>query len=61
MTLDPRLLALLVCPVTRGPLCWLPERGLLVSERAGLAFRVEDGVPILLPEEARAWPEDPRP
>jgi len=54
--LDPRLLALLVCPVTRGPLIWRPEDRLLVSEAAGLAFRVEAGVPIMLPEEALAWP-----
>ncbi len=56
-TLDPRLLALLVCPLTRAPLTWLPDRQLLVSKAAGLAYRVVDGVPIMLPDEALAWPE----
>ena len=56
-TLDPALLELLVCPVTRGPLRWLPERQLLVSEQAGLAYRVVNAVPVMLPEEALPWPE----
>lgn len=55
--LDPRLLALLVCPLTRGPLTWLPERQLLVSTGAGLAYRVVDGVPVMLPDQALPWPE----
>lgn len=59
--LDPRLLALLVCPVTRGPLTWLPEQGLLVSASAGLAYPVRDGVPVMLPEEALAWPPNAEP
>ncbi len=54
--LDPRLLGVLVCPVTRGRLKWRPEDKLLVSEAAGLAFRVVDGVPVMLPDEALAWP-----
>lgn len=53
---DPRLLALLVCPVTRGPLRWVPEQALLVSEAAGLAFPVVDGIPHLLAEAASPWP-----
>lgn len=48
------LLALLVCPVTRTPLRWDPERRELVSEAAGLAFPVRDGMPVMLVEEARA-------
>lgn len=47
------LLALLVCPVTRTPLRWDAEREELVSDAAGLAFPVRDGVPVLLVEEAR--------
>lgn len=47
------LLALLVCPVTRSPLQWDPERRELVSYAAGLAFPVRDGVPVMLVEEAR--------
>lgn len=52
--IDPWLLARLVCPVTRGPLRWDAERGELVSEAAGLAYPVRDGVPVLLAREARA-------
>ncbi|HEX8620469.1 MAG TPA: Trm112 family protein [Allosphingosinicella sp.] len=47
------LLALLVCPVTRTPLQWDRERQELVSEAAGLAYPIRDGVPVLLVEEAR--------
>lgn len=50
---DPRLLAILVCPVTRGPLIYDRDRAELVSERAGLAYPVRDGVPVMLPDEAR--------
>ena len=53
MTLDPDLLAILVCPLTRTPLRWDPDRSELVSEAAGLAFPVRNGVPIMLVEEAR--------
>lgn len=51
--LDPRLLAILVCPVTKGPLEWDPDAGELISHRAGLAYPVLDGIPIMLPDEAR--------
>ncbi len=47
------LLAILVCPVTRTPLKWDEARQELVSEAAGLAFPVRDGVPVMLVEEAR--------
>ena len=47
------LLARLVCPVTRSPLRWDAERRELVSDAAGLAYPVRDGVPVLLVEEAR--------
>ncbi len=57
--LDPMLLGLLVCPLTRGPLRWDRARQLLVSERAGLAFPVRDGVPVMLVEEALPWPPQP--
>lgn len=50
---DPRLLEILVCPVTKGPLRYDRERNELVSERAGLAYPIRDGIPIMLPEEAR--------
>ena len=50
---DPKLLAILVCPVTHGPLELDAEAGELVSRSAGLAYPIRDGVPIMLPEEAR--------
>ncbi|HUO23043.1 MAG TPA: Trm112 family protein [Caulobacteraceae bacterium] len=51
---DPRLLEVLVCPVTRGPLIYDRDRGELISKTARLAYPVRDGVPVMLPEEARA-------
>lgn len=51
---DPRLLEVLVCPVSRGPLTYDRARGELVSKTARLAYPVRDGVPVMLPEEARA-------
>jgi uncharacterized protein len=51
--LDPRLLEILVCPVTKGPLQYDREAAELISERAGLAYPIRDGIPIMLPEEAR--------
>ena len=50
---DPRLLEILVCPVTRGPLEYDREKAELVSRSAKLAYPIRDGVPIMLPEEAR--------
>ena len=51
--IDRRLLEILVCPVTKGPLEWDASTGELISRRAGLAYPVLDGIPIMLPEEAR--------
>jgi uncharacterized protein YbaR (Trm112 family) len=51
---DPRLLEALVCPVSRGPLKYDREKGELISAGAKLAYPIRDGVPIMLPEEARA-------
>jgi uncharacterized protein YbaR (Trm112 family) len=50
---DPRLLEILVCPLTRGPLRYDREKAELVSKSARLAYPIRDGVPIMLPEEAR--------
>jgi uncharacterized protein YbaR (Trm112 family) len=50
---DPRLLEILVCPVTRATLSYDAERQELVSRAAKLAYPIRDGVPIMLPEEAR--------
>ena len=56
-TVDPRLLELLACPLTKGPLAWDAERSELVSKVARLAYPVRDGIPIMLPEEARPLEE----
>ncbi|QGP79052.1 Trm112 family protein [Sphingobium sp. CAP-1] len=50
--IDPWLLAKLVCPVTRTPLRWDAAHGALLSDAAGLAFPVRDGVPVLVVREA---------
>ena len=51
--IDPRLLEILVCPVTHGPLTYDRDKAELVSKSAKLAYPIRDGVPIMLPEEAR--------
>ena len=53
MSLDPWLLERLVCPVTRAALRYDELAGELVSEAAGLAYPIRDGVPVMLVEEAR--------
>ena len=50
---DPKLLEILVCPVTKGPLIYDREAGELISRSALLAYPIRDGIPIMLPEEAR--------
>ena len=54
---DPRLLEVLVCPVTKGPLVYDRAAQELISKQARLAYPVRDGVPVMLPEEARALGE----
>ncbi|HBK90109.1 MAG TPA: hypothetical protein DDZ68_00415 [Parvularcula sp.] len=56
--LDPRLLEILVCPQTKGPLVYKREAGELVSKKARLAFPIRDGIPIMLIEEARALSDE---
>ena len=56
MSLDPALLAKLVCPVTRTPLHYEAETQELISTAAGLAYPIRDGVPVMLVEEARRIP-----
>jgi uncharacterized protein len=51
---DPKLLEILVCPVTKGPLEYDAEKQELISRSAKLAYPIRDGIPIMLPEEARA-------
>jgi uncharacterized protein YbaR (Trm112 family) len=52
--IDPRLLEILVCPVTRATLEYDSKRQELISRAAKLAYPIRDGIPIMLPEEARA-------
>jgi len=50
---DPRLIDILVCPVTKAPLRFDPDRQELISDKAGLAFPIREGIPIMLVDEAR--------
>jgi len=56
--MDTRLLDLLVCPVTKGPLEYLREQQELLSRSARLAYPVRDGIPILLENEARTLSDE---
>ena len=51
--LDPKLLEILVCPLTKTSLDYDAERQELISRAAGLAYPIRDGIPIMLPEDAR--------
>lgn len=59
--MDPRLLDILVCPVTKGPLEFDKARQELISRSAGLAYPIRDGIPVMLESEARRLddPGDP--
>lgn len=50
---DPKLLEILVCPLTKGPLRYDAAAGELISDQAGLAYPIRDGIPIMLVDEAR--------
>ena len=56
--MDPKLLELLVCPVTKGPLTYDRDKQELVSRSARLAYPVRDGIPILLENEARTLTDE---
>ena len=58
--IDPKLLEILVCPVTKGPLIYDREKQELVSRLAGLAYPIRNGVPIMLAGEARELSEEER-
>ena len=51
--MDPKLVEILVCPVTKGPLVYDRERQELVSKSARLAYPIRDGIPVMLEDEAR--------
>jgi uncharacterized protein len=56
--MDTRLLELLVCPVTKGPLEYKREKQELISRSARLAYPIRDGIPILLENEARTLTDE---
>jgi len=60
METDPKLLEILVCPLTRTTLRYDREKQELVSRAAGLAFPIRGGVPVMLPDEARSLSEEER-
>jgi len=57
MEVDPKLLEILVCPLTKSRLIYDRERQELISKKAGLAYPIRDGIPIMLPDEARQLSE----
>ncbi|MEM8743461.1 MAG: Trm112 family protein [Pseudomonadota bacterium] len=57
-TLDPKLLEILVCPLTKGTLEYDRDAQELISKEAGLAYPIRDGIPIMLPDEARKLEEN---
>jgi len=56
---DPKLLEILVCPLTKGPLRYDSTAGELISEQAKLAYPIRDGIPIMLVDEARLLDDAP--
>ena len=56
-TVYPMLLEILVCPMTKGPLRYDSDAQELISDQAGLAYPIRDGIPIMLPDEARSLEE----
>jgi uncharacterized protein YbaR (Trm112 family) len=60
METDPKLLEILVCPLTKSTLHYDRDRQELVSRAAGLAYPIRDGVPVMLPGEARALSDEER-
>jgi uncharacterized protein YbaR (Trm112 family) len=57
--IDRKLLEILVCPLTKGPLRYDPEASELISDQARLAYPIRDGIPIMLVEEARSLDDTP--
>ena len=57
-SVDPKLLEVLVCPLTKGPLEYDREAQELISQKARLAYPIRDGIPIMLVDEARSLDAD---
>ncbi|HVZ00438.1 MAG TPA: Trm112 family protein [Dongiaceae bacterium] len=58
VAVDPKLLEILVCPLTKGPLIYDARKQELLSKQAGLAYPIRDGIPIMLADEARPLTDD---
>ena len=56
MSVDPKLLEILVCPQDKGPLKFIEEESVLVNERLQVAYPIEDGIPVMLVDSAFPWP-----
>jgi hypothetical protein len=57
MSLDPALVEILVCPQDKGPLSYLEDEQVLANERLGIAYPIEDGIPVMLVDDAKPWPK----
>jgi len=55
MSLDPQLLEVLVCPQDKGPLTYIEKDEVLVNERLGVAYPIEDGIPVMLVDRSYPW------
>ena len=55
MSLDPKLLDILACPRDKGPLEYLDDEQVLVNPRLKIAYRIDEGIPVMLSDEAIAW------
>lgn len=58
--MDPKLLDILVCPVSKAPLEWNKEQNELICRASGLAYPIRDGIPVMLEAEARTLTTDER-
>lgn len=55
MSLDPKLLEILACPRDKGPLEYIEDEQVLVNTRLKIAYRIDEGIPVMLSDEAIAW------
>ncbi|MCQ9170993.1 Trm112 family protein [Corynebacterium amycolatum] len=55
MSLDPKLLDILACPRDKGPLEYIEDEQMLVNPRLKVAYRIDEGIPVMLSDEAIAW------
>ena len=58
MSIDPTLLEVLACPQDKGPLEYLLEEQVLYNPRLGVAYRIDNGIPVMLIDEAMPWPAE---